>query len=160
MNIEITSNKKVIGVVKVPDETGMIFIEKKEFSDELEYFLNCYNSSSCFTPYYVELKNYYDGLTYNEIETLFYLCSTIVNDKKYDLIDCGWKIEKAEINYLISHPKCSGNSFFRVDYGFFNYDSVINLYNTLGWFLDKFEKKDSFLKKMKKIFLKYKRNKI
>ena len=153
MNIEIISKKKVISVVKVPDETGMIFTEKKECSGELEYFLNCYNSSSCFTPYYVELKNYYDGLTYTEIETLFYLCSTIVNDKKYDLIDCGWKIEKSEINYLISHPKCSGNSFFRVDYGFFNHDSIITLYNTLGRFLDKFEKKESFFKKMiKNIF--------
>jgi len=158
MEIEITSKKKIISTVKIPDETGMILTEKIEYSDELEYFLNCYNSSSCFTPYYVELRNYYDGLTYNEIETLFYLCSTIVNDKKYDLINCSWEIEKSEKHYLISHPKCSDNSFFNTDYGFFNYNSVIDLYNLLGRFLDKFEKKENFFVRNFKKILKCKIN--
>lgn len=154
MEIEIKSRNKLIGTVKVPDETGMIITEKKEYSDEIEYFLNCYHSSSIYTPYYTELKNYWDGLTYNEIDTLFYLCSIIVNNKKYDLVDCGWKIQKSDTQYQISHPKCCGNSFFNTTYGMFNYKDIIDLYNLLGKFLDKFEKKESFFKKLFKKLLK------
>ena len=42
MNIEVSSKKKIISTIKIPDETGMMFTEKIEYSDELEYFLNCY----------------------------------------------------------------------------------------------------------------------
>ena len=153
MEIEITSKNKHISTEYDTDETGMILTENKKYSNELEYFLNCYNKSSLYTPYYIELKNHYNGLTYIEIETLFYLCSTIVNDKKYDLINCGWKIEKKNNSYLISHPKCSGNSFFKVNYGFFSYQDIIDLYNILGKYLNKFEKKESLFKRIiKKYF--------
>lgn len=141
MEITITKKKEILKIDSITDESGMIETKIDVLGDNYLYSLDCYHNSSYITPCYTEL--YVHGLSEKQIESLFYLCSTIINQKKYDLIDYGWKIIIENGNrYCISFPNCIGNSFFKCDYGMFNYKELCDIYNILGKFLNKFKEKN------------------
>lgn len=148
MDIKIKEYYPTISTKMITDKSGLIQTEKKILSKNLVYdiILDSYtNITFC-------------GLTFDEIDGLFYLLKKIIYpNKENNLVDCGWRIIVREDYYVLKHSKIYAYLFLSDNETTLSSSNIIKLYNKIGDKLGKFKenkniepKKETFFNRIKK----------